>query len=83
MDAANQAPAAEVRPVEQACRLKKEEAAMENEALPLPVAQRNETISERDFDALCRAAAKTSSVVSRLRREPRYLPEREPVGTAR
>ena len=55
---------------------------MNKKTLSLPVAMRNEEISERDFDALCESAKTQSRVVTRLKREPSRIPQRESIVTA-
>jgi hypothetical protein len=59
------------------------EKAMREGDYPLPVAMRNDGISEQDLEALHDAAKKaTPSVVSRLKRNPCRLPQRETVFAA-
>jgi hypothetical protein len=82
MDAVNQPNDVEVCPLTDEQLTPPKEADVNAEALPLPVALRCEEISERDFSVLCRAAATTPSVVSRLKREPRRIPPRESVAVA-
>jgi hypothetical protein len=47
--------------------------------LPLPVALRNEDISEEDFEALCRIAEDTAAPANRLKRVPRNILSGGPV----
>ena len=47
--------------------------------LPLPVALRNDEISERDGEALFRIAEDPEAKEGRLRRVPRKIPVEEPV----
>ncbi len=59
------------------------EKVMREGAYPLPVAMRNDEISEQDLEALHDAAKMaTPSVVSRLKRNPCRLPQRETVFAA-
>ena len=41
---------------------------------PLPVALRNEEISQEDFEALCRIAENPEAMAGRLQRVPRKIP---------
>ena len=66
---------------ELAC-LPKEEVMSEGK-YPLPVAMRNDEISERDLEVLQEAAKTTPSVVSRLKRDPYRIPDRQSVAAAR
>lgn len=46
---------------------------------PLPVAMRNDEISERDLEVLQEAAKTTPSVVGHLKRDPYRIPDRQSV----
>ena len=75
---------AEVRPVDKdqstACT---KESAMIAEASLLPVALRDEELTERQFDAIYRNAIDPNATKGRLRRKPRSIPtvEREAVAS--
>lgn len=47
-----------------------------DEPLPLPVALRHDELTERDWDAIYRAAKDEHATVGRLRRMPRRIPEK-------
>jgi hypothetical protein len=66
---------------ELACIVKEE--VMVEEGYPLPVAMRNDEISERDLELLQEAAKTTPSVVSRLKHTPYRMPERHRVAATR
>ena len=48
---------------------------VDTNTLPLPVALRNEDISEEDFEALCRIAENPEALTGRLQRVPRGFPK--------
>jgi len=49
---------------------------MSGETLPLPVAQRDQEISEQDFQTLIRIAEDPQAPAGRLKRVPRKIPVR-------
>lgn len=78
MDATNQWPNdAHLRSIEHDQRVTPEEANMINEALPLPVALRNDEISEQDFETLYRRAEENQTAGGSPKRVPQRIPVRE------
>ncbi len=78
MDGATQLPNyTHVRSIEHDHRVTRQEANVINESLPLPVALRNDEISEQDFDTLYRIAEEKRAGGGRPKRVPQRVPVRE------
>ena len=77
MDATKPPNDIEVRPLERACGARSEEEALKKESDPLPVALRNEEITERDLEVLSRIAQDANATKGKLKRVPRRIPLRK------